>query len=205
MPRKGIVHLTAICNAIIRTGYFQVQWKTWWNAKGSQLIQTNQLTPNDEQNLRKNYAQEITPDARRELHTSDNILISRISFMTTPSSMRVLCNATILIESWAFLVSALPFYRHGSIVLSSYCRQSRLNRLARNVLRSDAATCLLLPLLLLESHQIVFSAHDGNQILIPEISFVTWNFSSCWRYDVPRKFALCLLQHMTKFGRTRVL
>jgi hypothetical protein len=29
MPRKGIVHLTAICNAIIRTGYFQVQWKTW--------------------------------------------------------------------------------------------------------------------------------------------------------------------------------
>jgi hypothetical protein len=27
MPRKGIVHLTTICNAIIRTGYFPVQWK----------------------------------------------------------------------------------------------------------------------------------------------------------------------------------
>jgi hypothetical protein len=27
MSRKGIVHLTTICNAIIRTGYFAVQWK----------------------------------------------------------------------------------------------------------------------------------------------------------------------------------
>jgi hypothetical protein len=27
MPRKGIVHLTTTCNAIIRTGYFPVQWK----------------------------------------------------------------------------------------------------------------------------------------------------------------------------------
>jgi hypothetical protein len=27
MPRKGIVHLTTICYAIIRTGYFPVQWK----------------------------------------------------------------------------------------------------------------------------------------------------------------------------------
>jgi hypothetical protein len=27
MARKGIVHLTTICNAIIRTGYFPVQWK----------------------------------------------------------------------------------------------------------------------------------------------------------------------------------
>jgi hypothetical protein len=27
MPRKGVVHLTAICNAIIRMGYFSVQWK----------------------------------------------------------------------------------------------------------------------------------------------------------------------------------
>jgi hypothetical protein len=27
MPRKSIVHLTTICNAIIRTGYFPVQWK----------------------------------------------------------------------------------------------------------------------------------------------------------------------------------
>jgi hypothetical protein len=26
MPRKGIVHLTTICNAVIRTGYFPVQW-----------------------------------------------------------------------------------------------------------------------------------------------------------------------------------
>jgi hypothetical protein len=27
MPRKGIVDLTTICNAIIRMGYFPVQWK----------------------------------------------------------------------------------------------------------------------------------------------------------------------------------
>jgi hypothetical protein len=27
MPRKGIVHLTTICSAIIRMGYFLVQWK----------------------------------------------------------------------------------------------------------------------------------------------------------------------------------
>jgi hypothetical protein len=27
MPKKGIVHLTTICNAIIRTGYFPVQWE----------------------------------------------------------------------------------------------------------------------------------------------------------------------------------
>jgi hypothetical protein len=27
MPRKCIVHLTTICNAIIRTGYFPVKWK----------------------------------------------------------------------------------------------------------------------------------------------------------------------------------
>jgi hypothetical protein len=27
MPRKGVVHLTAICKAIIRTRYFPVQWK----------------------------------------------------------------------------------------------------------------------------------------------------------------------------------
>jgi hypothetical protein len=27
MPKKGIVHLTTIYNAIIRTGYFPVQWK----------------------------------------------------------------------------------------------------------------------------------------------------------------------------------
>jgi hypothetical protein len=27
MPRKGIVHLTTICNAIIGTRYFPVQWK----------------------------------------------------------------------------------------------------------------------------------------------------------------------------------
>jgi hypothetical protein len=27
MPRKGIVRLTSICNAIIRTRYFHVQWK----------------------------------------------------------------------------------------------------------------------------------------------------------------------------------
>jgi hypothetical protein len=27
MPRNGIVHLTTICNAINRTGYFPVQWK----------------------------------------------------------------------------------------------------------------------------------------------------------------------------------
>lgn len=27
LPRKGIVHLTAICNAILRTGHYPVQWK----------------------------------------------------------------------------------------------------------------------------------------------------------------------------------
>jgi hypothetical protein len=27
MPRKGIVHLPTICNAIIRKRYFPVQWK----------------------------------------------------------------------------------------------------------------------------------------------------------------------------------
>jgi hypothetical protein len=27
MPSKGIVHLTTICNSIIRIGYFPVQWK----------------------------------------------------------------------------------------------------------------------------------------------------------------------------------
>jgi hypothetical protein len=27
MPRKGIVHMTTICNEIIRTGYFPLQWK----------------------------------------------------------------------------------------------------------------------------------------------------------------------------------
>jgi hypothetical protein len=27
VPRKGIVHLSIICNVIIRTGYFPVQWK----------------------------------------------------------------------------------------------------------------------------------------------------------------------------------
>jgi hypothetical protein len=27
MPRKGIIHPTTICNAIIRMGYFPVQWK----------------------------------------------------------------------------------------------------------------------------------------------------------------------------------
>jgi hypothetical protein len=27
MPRKGIVHLTTICSAIIRTGYFPIEWK----------------------------------------------------------------------------------------------------------------------------------------------------------------------------------
>jgi hypothetical protein len=27
IPRKGIVPLTPICNTIIRTGYFAVQWK----------------------------------------------------------------------------------------------------------------------------------------------------------------------------------
>jgi hypothetical protein len=27
MPRKRIVHVTSICNSVIRTGYFPVQWK----------------------------------------------------------------------------------------------------------------------------------------------------------------------------------
>jgi hypothetical protein len=27
MPRIGVVHLTTICNTIIRTGYFPVHWK----------------------------------------------------------------------------------------------------------------------------------------------------------------------------------
>jgi hypothetical protein len=27
LPRKGIGHLTAICNAIIRNGYYPIQWK----------------------------------------------------------------------------------------------------------------------------------------------------------------------------------
>jgi hypothetical protein len=27
LPIKGIVHLTSICNAIIRTGYYPTQWK----------------------------------------------------------------------------------------------------------------------------------------------------------------------------------
>jgi hypothetical protein len=27
LPRKGIVHLMAICYAIIRTGYYPIQWK----------------------------------------------------------------------------------------------------------------------------------------------------------------------------------
>jgi hypothetical protein len=27
MPRRGIVHPTTVCNAIIRKGYFPVQWK----------------------------------------------------------------------------------------------------------------------------------------------------------------------------------
>jgi hypothetical protein len=40
--------------------------KTWKTTKGRQLIYTDQLTPNNEQNIRKSCAQEIKPDTRRK-------------------------------------------------------------------------------------------------------------------------------------------
>jgi hypothetical protein len=75
MPRKGTVHLTTICNAIIRTGYFPVQWKVTQiimiPKPGKPLDEASSYRPISLLQImgkifEKSYAQEITPDTRRK-------------------------------------------------------------------------------------------------------------------------------------------
>jgi hypothetical protein len=74
MPREGIVHLTTICNAIIRTEYFPVQWKVaqilMIPKPGKLLQEASSYRPNNEQNLRKTCAEGIAPYTRRKWYPS---------------------------------------------------------------------------------------------------------------------------------------
>jgi hypothetical protein len=75
MPRKGIVHLTTISNAIIRMEYFPVHWKVaeiiMIHKPGKPLGEASSCRPISLLPImskifgKKNCAQEITPDIGR--------------------------------------------------------------------------------------------------------------------------------------------